>query len=123
MTITLGNTTLVAGLTRNNLGNPVGPSNFRMTDAPGVVRREYVGADRIRPEHVKCDAGTINFDVTRTFASEADALSYIAGAFLTEASEGELKLDNTTVFAHAAVTSRSIAHKGCSVAISYTIEG
>ena len=32
-------------------------------------------------------------------------------------------VDDPEVFAKAAVTSRSVAHVGCSVAVSYTIEG
>ena len=34
-----------------------------------------------------------------------------------------VKFDSTTVFATAAVTSRSVDQVGCSVAVSYTIEG
>ena len=39
MTITLGSTTLCAGQTRNNTGDPVGPRDIRDTEAPGVVIR------------------------------------------------------------------------------------
>lgn len=135
MTITLVNssvspsvtTTLVDGQSRlvgtGNWGKGIGPANLRMNLAPGVVLREYVGADRVQGEHVKCDHGSMTFDVERIFASPADALAYVRGAFLSEQSEGALKFDSTTVFAQAAVTNRSVAVVGCAVAVSYTIEG
>ena len=116
-------TTLCHGQTRNSAGNPVGPANLRMSLAPGVAVREYVGADRVAGEHVRCDKGTLTFDVERVFGSVADALAYVRGAFLSENSEGTLKFDSSTVFSNAAVTSRSVAVVGCAVAVSYTIEG
>lgn len=135
MTITLVNssvspsvtTTLVDGQSRlvgtGNWGKGIGPANLRLNLAPGVVLREYVGADRVQGEHVKCDHGSMTFDVERIFASPADALAYVRGAFLSEQSEGALKFDSTTVFAQAAVANRSVAVVGCAVAVSYTIEG
>ena len=124
MTITLGNTTLCAGQARNSTGSPVGPNDLRMQLAPGVAIREYVGADRVQPEHVRCDSGTLTFGVTRTFADVAAALAYISGTFLSEASEGQLKFDNTNVFgAKSVVTQRVAAHVGCTVAVNYTIQG
>lgn len=123
MKITLGQTELCATQTRNSTGSPVGPSNFRASDAPGVVKHDYVGADRTRPEHIKCDAGTVTFDVNRTFATVEDAVAYACVGIREEAVEGELKFGNNIIFAHAAVTSRSVAQVGCTVAISYTIEG
>lgn len=135
MTITLVNssvspaatTTLVDGQSRlvgtGNWGKGIGPANLRMNLAPGVVLREYVGADRVQGEHVKCDHGTISFDIERIFETPAAALAYIKGEFLSEQSEGALKFDNDTVFAQAAVTNRLAAVVGCAVAVSYTIEG
>jgi len=123
MTITIGTTTLVHGQQRYTNGSATGPDNLRMSLTPGVAIREYVGADRVAGEHVKSDRGTVSFDVTRIYGSVGDALAYVRGAFLTEASEGALKFDNEVVFAHAAVTSRSVAVVGCAVAVSYTIEG
>ena len=124
MTITLGSTTLCAGNTRNSTGDPVGPNNMRMTVTPGVAIREYVGADRVQPEHVKCDSGSLTFGVTRTFATPALALAYVAGAFLTEASEGQLKFDNTNVFgAKSVVAQRTVAVVGCTIAVTYSITG
>ena len=124
MTITLGSTTLVAGQARNSTGSPVGPSNLRIAETPGVAAREYVGADRVQPEHVLCDSGTLTFGVTRTYGSVANALAYLSGAFLSEASEGQLKFDNANVFgAKSVVTQRVAALVGRTVAINYTITG
>ena len=102
----------------------MGPSNLRIAETPGVAAREYVGADRVQPEHVRCDSGTLTFGVTRTFADMAAALAYISGTFLLEASEGQLKFDNTNVFgAKSVVTQRVAALVGCTVAVNYTIQG
>lgn len=123
MTITLGNTTLCAGQARNTTGSPVGPNDLRMQLAPGVAIREYVGADRVQGEHVRCDSGSVSFGVTRTFATPEAALAYISGAFLSEDSAGALKFDDQTVFANAAVTQRTAAVVGCTVAVNYSITG
>ena len=126
MTITLGNSTLCAGQARNSTGSPVGPRDLRIQLTPGVAIREFVGADRVQPEHVKCDSGTISFGVTRTFAAVADALAYLKGAFLEEPSEGQLKFDNADVFGanhKSVVTQRTAALVGCTVAVNYSITG
>ena len=104
-------------------GKAVGPGNMRMSLSPGVVMREYVGADRVQGEHIKCDKGSVAFDVERIFETPADALKYICTDFLKEQSEGALMFDDDIVFAKAAVTSRISAIVGCAVAVSYTIEG
>lgn len=122
MKITLGDYELVSSQTRNNTGSPVGPANLRLSDTPGVVKREYIGETRIRPEDVRVHSGTCTFDVHREFSTVALALAYVAG-IVNEPTEGALKFDSTTVFANAAVTQRSVANVGCSVAVSYTIEG
>lgn len=124
MTITLGNTTLCAGLARNSSGNPEGPRDLRIDVVPGVAVREFVGADRVQPEHVKCDSGTVSFGVTRTYGSVADALAYLSGEYLSEAAEGQLKLNGTDVFgAKSVMTRRTAAQVGCTVAVTYTITG
>ena len=122
MKITLGDYELVSTQARNNTGSAVGPQNLRLTDIPGVVKREYIGETRIKPEDVKVHSGSFTFDVHREFSTVALALAYVAG-FVNEPTEGALKFDTTEVFATAAVTSRSVAQVGCSVAVSYTIEG
>ena len=123
MKITLGASTLCDGQSRSSNGSATGPASLTLALAPGVVLREYVGADRVAGEHVKCDHGTVSFSVERIFATPADALAYVRGAFLSEASEGALKFDDDTVFANAAVTARQAAVVGCAVAVNYTIEG
>lgn len=123
MTITLGNTVLCAGQTRNANGSPVGPANFRANDAPGIVKHDFVGADRTRPEHIRCDSGSVTFDVSRTFGDVDAAIAYACVGIRSEAVEGALKYDGQTVFEHAAITSRSVGVVGCTVGISYTIEG
>ena len=122
MTITLGNFTLVATQARNSTGSPVGPQNLRLSDMPGVVKREYIGKTRIEPEDVNVHSGSCTFDVHREFEGVDAALAYVAG-IVNEPTEGALKFNSTTVFEKAAVTSRSVAQVGCSVAVSYTIEG
>ena len=104
-------------------GKGVGPANLRMALSPGVVMREYVGADRVQGEHIKCDKGSVTFDIERIFETPAAALEFIRGDFLKEQSEGALMFDDAVVFPHAAVASRISAVVGCAVAVSYTIEG
>lgn len=123
MVIKLGSVTLADSSARSAAGTPCGPEKLTLSDTPGVTKREYSGADRIKPEHVGCDSGVLSFSVTRIFDSVASALAYIATGYLSEPKEGTLYFDSTTVFAHAAVTSRQLAHVGCAVAIQYTIEG
>lgn len=124
MTITLGESVLCAGQERNSTGDPVGPADLRVEALPGVAVREYVGADRIQPEHIRSDSGSVAFGVARTFADVDAALAYIGGAFLREASEGELKIDGNRVFGlKSVVTRRVAAHVGCTVYVNYAISG
>ena len=129
MTIKLGSYVLCAGDTRNSAGDPVGPQNLRLQETPGVAVREFVGADRVKPEHVRSDSGSVTFGVTRTFASAADALAYIrtrlvGGQQTSEPSEGQLKFDDVAVFGpKSVVTQRVAALVGCTVAVNYSITG
>ena len=126
MKITLGTTDLVEQQDRDNAGKAVGPQNLRLQLSPGVAMREYVGADRVEPEHVRCDSGTVSFGVTRTFADVASALTYLSSTFLSEPSEGELKFDSVSVFGtghKSVVTQRVAALVGCTVAVNYSITG
>ena len=124
MTIKLGDYVLCAGDTRNSAGNPVGPSDLRMQLAPGVAVREYVGADRVQPEHVRSDSGSLTFGVARTFATVADALAYLKEPFISEPSEGPLKFDDVAVFGpKSVVTQRTAALDGCTVHVVYSITG
>lgn len=136
MTITLGSTTLCEGQTRNDTGYPVGPRDLRIQLTPGVAIREFVGADRVQPEHVKCDSGSISFGVTRTFATADAALTYATSTFLAEPNEGVLTVGGTKIFgtrtlsddttvvdAKCVVTQRTLAVVGCTVAVNYSITG
>lgn len=123
MTISIGSTTLVAGQSRNSTGSPVGPENLTFSEAFGVIEREYIGADRVKPEHVRCDLGTCSFSATRTFGSVDDALAYISSTIFSEDKSGALKFNSTTVFSNAAIKTRNVSQVGCTVKISYTIEG
>lgn len=104
-------------------GSPVGPGNLSISEAPGVEQREYVGADRIRPEHVRCDHGSMTFQATRVFANVAAATAYALTGHLSEPVEGALKYGATTIFPKACVTSKRIGMVGCTVVVNYTIEG
>ena len=139
MTITLTNngtaTKLCEGDVRDTTGEPMGPRDLRIQLTPGVAIREFVGADRVQPEHVKCDSGTISFGVTRTFATPEAAITYATSTFLNEPNEGVLTVgstkifgtrtlsNNTTVDAKCVVTQRALAVVGCTVAVNYSITG
>ena len=129
MTIKLGTYALCEGDMRDSTGKPVGPQNLRIAETPGAAMREYVGADRVQPEHVRCDSGTVSFGVTRTFATAALALKYIresivGGQQTSEPSEGQLKFDDVAVFGpKSVVTQRVAALVGCTVAVNYSITG
>ena len=123
MTISIGNTQLCAGQSRNSTGSPVGPEDLRGADTPGVVTHDFIGAEREHPELIRCNHGSISFGVTRTFADVAAAAAYMATTFWSEGSSGELRFDGTTVFDAACVTSRTYAWVGTTVRINYTIEG
>ena len=116
-------TTLCSDAERSVNGTPVGPGNLSFAEAPGVEMREYVGADRVAPEHVRCNHGTLTFQATRVYATAAAAAAYALAGHLAEPVEGALKYGSTTIFAHACVTSRRIGMVGCTVVVNYTIEG
>lgn len=124
MTITLGNTTLCAGDVRSADGAPAGPIGLRLAEVPGVAVREFVGADRIQPEHLGCDAGTVIFAVSRTYATVEAALAYLEAGIAAEAVEGQLKFGETAKFGpRSVVTARNAELVGCTVNVNYTIQG
>lgn len=120
---------LCAGDARNSGSspNPMGPQNVRRAEKPGAVLREYVGADRVNGEWVKCDSGALSFGVTRIFDTEAHAAAFALTGFGTEPREGALTAtignETITLFAHCVITSRESAQVGVAVATQYTIEG
>lgn len=120
---------LCAGATRNSgsTPNPMGPQNVRRAEKPGAAMREYVGADRVNGEWVKCDSGVLSFGVVRIFDTPAHAAAFALTGFDTEPREGTLTAtvgsDSVTIFAKCVITSRESAQVGCAVATQYTIEG
>ena len=116
-------TTLCAGRARNTTGDPIGPEGLSGADMPGVVTRDYIGAEREHPELVRCNHGSVSFSVTRTFADVDAAEEYMSSTFLNEGSEGDLYYGSRKVYDSACVTSRTYAWVGCTVKVNYTIEG
>ena len=120
---------LCAGSTRNagSSPSPMGPENVNRSEKPGAAIREYVGADRIHGERVKCDSGVLSFGVTRIFDTPAHAAAFALTGFGTEPREGALTATEgeteVTIFAKCVITSRESAQVGCAVATQYTIEG
>lgn len=136
MTITLtpngtGSTpcVLCAGDARNSGAAPlpIGPQNVRRAEKPGAALREYVGADRVHGEWVKCDSGVLSFGVVRIFDTPAHAAAFALAGFGSEPREGTLTAtvgDSTvTIFSRCVITSRESAQVGVAVATQYTIEG
>ena len=120
---------LCAGATRNAGGNPspMGPENVNRSERPGAAIREFVGADRIHGERVKCDSGGLSFGVTRIFDTAAHAAAFALTGFGDEPREGALTAevggDTVTIFARCVITSRESAQVGVAVHTRYTIEG
>ena len=124
MVISLGSSVLCAGSVRDSYGSPAGPEDLQISEVPGVAVREFIGADRIRPEHLGCNAGTVSFSVARTFGTVEGALAYISEGIFSEAVEGQLKFDEAAVFgSKSVVTNRRVSLVGCTVKIAYTIQG
>ena len=120
---------LCAGDTRNSGSSPspMGPQNVRRAEKPGAALREYVGADRVDAEWVKCDSGVLTFGVVRIFDTPAHAAEFALTGFGTEPRQGALTATvgetTVTIFAKCVVTARESAQVGVAVATQYTIEG
>lgn len=128
MRIQLGSTYLCgsAGLdgdVRNSSGVPMGPQNIRVQETPGAVLREYIGADRVEGERVRCDSGTISFGTTRIFDSEAHATEWAMTGHRDEVKSGQFKIDGKVVFQKAVMTSKQVSQVGVAVATQYTVQG
>ena len=109
--------------TRSVNGAPVGPGNLSINETPGIEMREYVGADRVEPENVRCNHGTMTFQATRVYATSALAAAYALVGHRSEPVEGVLAYGSTPIFPKACVTSKRIGMVGCTVVVNYTIEG
>ncbi len=125
MEITFDSTTICHGSVRNQSGNAIGPANLIVSDAPGTVTHEFIGADRIAPEHIRCDRGAVQFSVTRTFEDVDAALAYVTGGYLSEPREGVLKFGTTEMFDgnKAVMTTHQLSMVGCTVIVNYSFEG
>lgn len=128
MKITIGDYELVSTQARNDDGSPVGPDKLKIVDNPGIVKREFVGKTRIEPEDIRVHSGVCTFDVHREFDTVGEALEYSLVTLLNEPTEGALTVidddgNENEVFAKACVSNRTSALIGCTVAVSYTIEG
>lgn len=134
MTITLTPATgtacvLCEGDARNSGSSPspMGPQDIRRAEKPGAAMREYVGADRVEGEWVKCDSGVLSFAVTRIFDTPANAAAFALTGFVDEPREGALTAteggSTVTIFAKCVITSRESAQVGVAVHTRYTIEG
>jgi hypothetical protein len=118
---------LCAGDARNSEGLPMGPQNVHRAEKPGAALREYVGADRVEGEWVKCDSGTLTFGVTRIFPTEAAAAAFALTGFGSEPRAGILTAtqgDQTVpLFGRCVITGRESSQVGVAVYTQYTIEG
>lgn len=128
MRIKLGSTYICGsaeldGDVRNSTGVPMGPQGVRVQENPGAVIREYVGADRVDGERVRCDSGTVSFGTTRIFANESQATEWAMYGHRAEAVEGALVVDGKTVYQKAVVTAKNVSQVGVAVATQYTIQG
>ncbi len=125
MTITFDGTTICHGQSRGQPGEAVGPDGLVVSEAPGTVSHELIGADRVRQEHVRCDRGTIQFRVTRTFATVEAALAYVTGGYLAEPRNGVLAFGGVNMFGDnkANMTVHQLSMVGCTVVVNYAFEG
>lgn len=124
MTITLGGVTICSDAARSTAGSPVGPDNLQGNMMQGVVDREFIGADGIEPAQVGLDRAACSFGVIRTFGSADLALAWVADNLTAQgALFGELKFGTETMMTNAAVRNLGYAVVGCTVALTYSIEG
>ena len=124
MQLKIGDTVLSAGDSRPSTpGTPFGVSGITVSENPGVEIREYVGADRIEGEHVRCDHGSVSFQTHRVFATVEAAVAWAMSGHRAEAKAGALVFGSSTVFQRAVVTAKRLSQVGVSVVTQYTVEG
>ena len=59
MTLTLNGSVLSTGDARRTDGSPFGVANVTVGENPGAEVREFVGADRVFGEWVRCNHGVV----------------------------------------------------------------
>ena len=99
--------------------DPDDPNNTKETNTMDIK----VIAAALGGEHVKCDAGTLSFGVTRVFPTVDAATEYAMVGHRAEPCEGALTVDGQTVYPKAVVTAKQISQVGVAVAVNYTIQG
>ena len=123
MTLTLNGSVLSTGDARRTDGSPFGVANVTVSENPGAEVREFVGADRVAGEWVRCNHGVVSFQTTRIFASVGDAVAWAMSKHRGEQTAGKLVYGGNTVFENAVVTSKRLSLVGVAVITQYTIEG
>ena len=123
MELKLGNTVLSTGDARRSDGKPFGVGGITVSETPGAELREYVGADRVEGEHVRCDHGSVSFQTHRVFATVEAAVAWAMSGHRAEAKAGALVFGGNTVFVNAVVTAKRLSQVGVAVVTQYTVEG
>ena len=119
----LGDTVLATGDARRSDGNPFGVGGITVSETPGAEIREYVGADRVEGEHIRCDHGSVSFQTHRVFPTVEAAVAWAMFGHREEAKAGALVFGGNTVFAKAVVTAKRLSQVGVAVVTQYTVEG
>ena len=123
MELKLGDTVLSTGDARSSDGKPFGVGGITVSETPGAEIREYVGADRVEGEHVRCDHGSVSFQTHRVFPTVEAAVEWAMSGHREEAKAGALVFGGNTVFAKAVVTAKRLSQVGVAVVTQYTVEG
>ena len=123
MELKLGDTMLSTGDARRSDGKPFGVGSITVSETPGAELREYVGADRVEGEHVRCDHGSVSFQTHRVFPTVDAAVAWAMAGHREEAKAGALVFGGNTVFAKAVVTAKRLSQVGVAVVTQYTVEG
>ena len=123
MELKLGDTVLSTVYARCSDGMPFGVGGITVSETPGAEIREYVGADRVEGEHVRCDHGSVSFQTHRVFQTVEAAVEWAMSGHREEAKAGALVFGGNTVFAKAVVTAKRLSQVGVAVVTQYTVEG
>lgn len=123
MELKLGDTVLSTGDSRRSDGKPFGVGGITVSETPGAEIREYVGADRVEGEHIRCDHGSVSFQTHRVFPTVEAAVAWAMFGHREEAKAGALVFGGNTVFAKAVVTAKRLSQVGVAVVTQYTVEG
>ena len=123
MELKLGDTVLSTGDARRSDGKPFGVGGITVSETPGAELREYVGADRVDGEHVRCDHGSVSFQTHRVFPTVEAAVAWAMSGHRDEAKAGALVFGGNKVFAKAVVTAKRLSQVGVAVVTQYTVEG